>query len=225
MKYKILIIDDDEELNQLITAYLEKANYTVISSVNPIKGVEMAISERPNLVVLDVMMPEMDGFEACKNIRQKSNVPIIMLTARGDVTDRIVGLELGADDYMPKPFEARELDVRIRTILRRTNYPKAKSQLQFGELVIFPEKYIVELRGKNIDISAFEFDLLLLFAKNKGIVLSRDAIMDSLRGIDWSVYDRSIDMLISRLRQKIDDDPKNPEYIKTVRGFGYVFIG
>ncbi len=225
MKNKILIIDDDEELNQLLKDYLSKAGYETISSLNPVEGSEMAFNQSPDLIILDVMMPGMDGFETCKLIRQKSNVPIIMLTARGEVTDRIVGLELGADDYMPKPFEPRELDARIKTILRRTQKMEMNGVYQFGELIIYPDKYEVELANEKLNISSFEFELLFLLIKNKGRVLSRDAIMDNLRGIDWSVYDPSVDMLISRLRQKLDDDPKNPKYIKTIRSTGYIFIG
>jgi len=224
MKNKILIIDDDEELNQLLKAYLEKAGYQVISSLSPVVGIEMALKQKPDLIILDVMMPEMDGFEVCRAIRQQSDVPIIMLTARGEVTDRVVGLELGADDYMPKPFEPRELDARIKTILRRTHNTESTAHFEFGKLILYPEKYVAEFDGELLDISAFEFDLLLIFAKNKGRVLSRDAIMDGLRGVDWSAFDRSIDMLISRLRQKLKDDPKNPCFIKTVRGAGYMFI-
>lgn len=225
MKVKILVIDDDEELNRLLKAYLEKSNYQVIPALNPMEGIKLALKEKPDLIILDVMMPEMDGFEVCREIRKESNIPIIMLTARGDVTDRIVGLELGADDYLPKPFEPRELDVRIKTILRRTQFVETAGNLKFGMLSLFPGKFVAELNGTRLDISTFEFELLLLFAKNKGKVLSRNMIMDKLRGIDWAVYDRSIDMLISRLRQKLNDDPKKPVYIKTIRGLGYVFIG
>lgn len=225
MKNKILIIDDDEELNHLLKVYLEKVGYEVISSMNPIEGIEKAFRQMPDLIILDIMMPEMDGFDVCRNIRKKNNVPIIMLTARGEVADRVVGLELGADDYIPKPFEPRELDARIKSILRRIHNTNLPSSLQFENLVLYPEKYIAELDGKQVDISALEFDLLLILARNKGRVLSRDALMDSLRGVDWAAFDRSIDMLISRLRQKLNDDPRNPDYIKTVRGVGYKFIG
>ncbi len=221
----ILVIDDDEELNGLLNTYLSKNGYNVISCLNPIEGIELALQKKPNAVILDVMMPEMDGFEVCKTIRKKSDVPIIMLTARGDVTDRIVGLEIGADDYLPKPFEPRELDARLKTILRRYQKQEGGIGLQFGELQLNPDKYIALLKGEQLDLSSYEFDLLLMFAKSKGRVLSRDTIMDSLHGIDWAVYDRSIDMLISRLRQKLKDDPKNPRYIKTIRGVGYIFIG
>ena len=224
MNPKVLIIDDDEELNDLLKAYLEKLSYKVIASVNPVDGIELALNEMPDLIILDVMMPELDGFEVCTLLRKKIDIPIIMLTARGDVTDRIVGLELGADDYLPKPFEPRELDARIKTILRRTRTNESKDKLQFGKLIIFPEKYIAELDENQIELSSLEFDVLLLFAKNKGRVMSRDNIMDKLKGSDWSVFDRSIDMLISRLRQKLNDDPQNPKFIKTIRGLGYIFI-
>jgi len=225
VKNKILIIDDDDELNRLLKAYLEKVGYEVVSSLNPVDGIEMALKQKPDFIILDVMMPGMDGFEVCRTIRQESNVPILMLTARGEVTDRVVGLEFGADDYMPKPFEPRELDARIKAILRRSNKTESTSRFRFGKLLLYPEKYVAELDGTPLDISAFEFELLLLLARQKGRVLSRDAIMDSLRGVDWSAFDRSVDMLISRLRQKLNDDPKNPRFIRTIRNAGYIFIG
>ncbi|MCK9422356.1 MAG: response regulator transcription factor [Bacteroidales bacterium] len=225
VKIKILIIDDDDELNRLLKAYLEKVGYEVVSTLNPVEGIEIAIKQKPDFIILDIMMPGMDGFEVCRTIRQQSDVPIVMLTARGEVTDRVVGLEFGADDYMPKPFEPRELDARIKAILRRSRKTESASRFQFGELNLYPERYAAELDGKPLDVSTFEFDLLLLLARNKGRVLSRDAIMDSLRGIDWSAFDRSVDMLISRLRQKLNDDPKNPRFIRTIRNAGYIFIG
>ncbi len=224
MKPKILIIDDDEELNSLLRIYLEKSGYEVISTLKPLEGIDLTLKQQPNLVILDIMMPEMDGFEVCRTIRQKSSVPIIMLTAHGEVTDKIVGLELGADDYMPKPFEPRELEARIKTILRRVQTVEIKDKIDFGELVLYPEKYMAEIQGKQMDLSSSEFELLLLFAKNRGRVITRDFIMDNLHGIDWSVFDRSVDMLISRLRQKLNDNPRDPNYIKTVRGAGYIFI-
>jgi DNA-binding response OmpR family regulator len=167
----------------------------------------------------------MDGFEVCREIRKTNNLPIIMLTARGELTDKVVGLELGADDYVPKPFEPRELVARIQVILRRINFSTNSEKLKVGNLELYPEKYLAKINNKQLDLSALEFTLLELLVKNRGKVLSRDQFMDNLHGVDWQVFDRSIDVLISRLRQKLNEDPKNPEYIKTIRGVGYQFIG
>jgi DNA-binding response OmpR family regulator len=180
--------------------------------------------EMPDLVILDVMLPETDGLAVCRKIRETSRVPIIMLTARGDVTDRIVGLEMGADDYLPKPFEPRELVARIEAVLRR-GAPAAGDVLKFGELEISQSARSAK-RGKELlPLTTAEFELLDLLARNPGRVLTREKIMDDIKGIDWEAYDRSIDVLVSRLRQKLGDDPRQPGYIRTVRGVGYSFVG
>lgn len=226
MKNKIFVIDDDEKLNALLTDYLSGFGYQVVAFTNPRLGLDGLSRELPDLVILDVMMPEMDGFTVCREIRKEHSIPVILLTARGDVTDRIVGLELGADDYLPKPFEPRELVARIQTILRRSSLATVTQPvLRSGRFEIYPEKQIIKLDGKDLDLSTFEFEALKLFIQRKGRVLSRDNIMDSLRGVDWSAFDRSIDILISRLRHKLNDDPKKPEFIKTIWGSGYKFIG
>lgn len=226
MKSKIFVIDDDEKLNELLHTYLEKFGYQVVSFTSPRLGLEKVTKELPDLVILDVMMPEIDGFTVCKEIRKKHAIPVILLTARGDVTDRIVGLELGADDYLPKPFEPRELVARIQTILRRVSQSKEKLEvMRLGRLVVYPEKQIIEMDGKDLDLSAMEFEALYLLIQQRGKVLTRENIMDSLHGVDWAAFDRSIDILISRLRQKLKDDPKNPIFIKTIWGSGYKFIG
>jgi DNA-binding response OmpR family regulator len=168
----------------------------------------------------------MDGFTVCREIRKKYATPVIMLTARGDVTDRIVGLELGADDYLPKPFEPRELLARMQTILRRVqNSYSLPPALIFGELEITPEKQLVTLKGETIEMTTMEFQLLLLLAKRQGKIVTRDHIMEDLRGVDWLAYDRSVDVAVSRLRQRLQDDPRAPQYIKTIWGTGYMFIG
>ncbi len=222
---RILVIDDDEKLNALLKEYLSKFGFEVISATLPVEGLKAVGKFSPDLVVLDVMMPGMDGFEVCREIRKINNVPIIMLTARGEVTDKIVGLELGADDYMAKPFEPRELIARIQVILRRIYSTQKSDKLKAGNLELFPDKYLAKIDEKQIDLSTLEFILLEMLVKNKGKVLSREQLMDNLHGIDWQVFDRSIDVLVSRLRQKLNDGPKNPEYIKTIRGVGYQFIG
>jgi DNA-binding response OmpR family regulator len=223
---KILIIDDDEKLNGLLTSYLTGFGYMINACRNPAAGLKALETFAPDLIILDIMLPDMDGFAVCREIRKKYTTPVIMLTARGDVTDRIVGLELGADDYLPKPFEPRELQARIQTILRRAGgYYNPAASLKFEELEIVPDKQLVLLNGKTIDMTTMEFQLLHLLAVKKGRIVTRDHIMDSLRGIDWLAFDRSVDVAVSRLRQKLHDDPRSPRYIKTIWGTGYMFIG
>jgi len=222
---KILIIDDDEKLNRLLTDYLSKMGFTVLTEILPSAGLEKLEEETPDLVILDVMLPEMDGFEVCRTIRQSSSVPVVMLTARGEVMDRVVGLEIGADDYLQKPFEPRELVARIQAILRRIQ-TKSKSGIKtIGALCIDSHKYEVRVDDKLVHLTLNEFECLVLLVKNKGKVLNRDQIIEELRGIEWDAFNRSVDITISRLRQKLGDDPKNPRFIKTIWGTGYLFIG
>ena len=222
---KILIIDDDEKLNRLLTDYLSKMGFTVLTATLPSAGLEKLEEETPDLVILDVMLPEMDGFEVCRTIRQSSSVPVVMLTARGEVMDRVVGLEIGADDYLPKPFEPRELVARIQAILRRIQ-TKSKSGIKtIGALCIDSHKYEVRVDDKLVHLTLNEFECLVLLVKNKGKVLNRDQIIEELRGIEWDAFNRSVDITMSRLRQKLGDDPKNPRFIKTIWGTGYLFIG
>ncbi len=224
MKAKILIIDDDEKLNDLLHDYFAKFDLQVFSAIHPKKGFKLLTNEKPDLVILDVMLPDMDGFEICKEIRKESNIPIIMLTARGDITDKVVGLEIGADDYLAKPFEPRELVARIQSVLRRSGEKKETKLLQFGTLTINTANHEVKLGDMIIDLTSAEYELLILFTKNQGSVLSRDEIMDRVRGIEWESFDRSVDVLVSRLRHKLHDDPKHPNYLKTVWGTGYLFL-
>ena len=222
---KILIIDDDEKLNRLLTDYLSKMGFAVLTATLPSAGLEKLEKETPDLVILDVMLPEMDGFEVCRTIRQSSSVPVVMLTARGEVMDRVVGLEIGADDYLPKPFEPRELVARIQAILRRIQ-TKSKSGIKtIGALCIDSHKYEVRVDDKLVHLTLNEFECLVLLVKNKGKVLNRDQIIEELRGIEWDAFNRSVDITMSRLRQKLGDDPKNPRFIKTIWGTGYLFIG
>jgi DNA-binding response OmpR family regulator len=225
-KQKLLIIDDDEKMNGLLHNYLMGFGYEVITCTHPVPGLQKIKTCLPDLIILDIMLPDMDGFAVCREIRKDYAIPVIMLTARGDVTDRIVGLELGADDYLPKPFEPRELVARIQTILRRvTQQYNPSAALRFSRLEIIPEKQMVTLDGEIIEITIMEFQLLHLLAEKRGRIVTREQIMDSLRGIDWSAFDRSVDVLVSRLRQRLKDDPKNPQFIKTIWGTGYKFIG
>jgi DNA-binding response OmpR family regulator len=225
MNPTILIIDDDAKLNQLLKDFLKDFGYAAITATRPTQGLKKLRQASADLVILDIMLPEMDGFEVCRAIRQTSNIPIIMLTARGEVTDKVVGLELGADDYLAKPFEPRELVARIQSILRRTQKLSDNQTLTFERLTIDLDKRIALLDGNPVDLTTNEFAALVLLARNAGKVLNRDQILQELRGMDCDAFNRSVDIAVSRLRQKLNDNPKSPEFIKTVWGTGYVFIG
>jgi DNA-binding response OmpR family regulator len=224
--HKILLIDDDEKLGGLLSTYFARFDLELIAATLPSVGLEKLQNEQPDLVVLDVMLPEQDGFEVCRTIRKSSDVPIIMLTARGEVTDRIVGLEIGADDYLPKPFEPRELVARIQNVLRRSaGRAQDGDEIRFKDLTVNVERHTVELEGRPLELTTMEFQLLVLFAANPGRTYSRDEILNELRGIDAQIFSRSVDILVSRLRQKLNDTAKQPRFIKTVWGTGYTFVG
>jgi DNA-binding response OmpR family regulator len=226
MQAHILIIDDDLKLTALITKFLENHSFGVSSFDNP-KNALKALNQKHafELIILDITLPEMDGFQVLREIRKNSTIPIIMLTARGEVSDRIVGLELGADDYMPKPFEPEELIARIQSILRRSKSPETMiDNLIFEHLSIDKLKQEVMLNGQLVALSTTEFEALLLFAENCGQILDRDFLVENLRGISWQSYDRSIDVLVSRLRSKLNQLDPSTEYIKTIHGVGYKFI-
>jgi len=224
--HRILLIDDDAKLASLLGQYFEQFGFEIESVALPSQGLDLLAQNTFDLVILDIMLPEMDGFEVCKAIRKDSEIPVIMLTARGEVMDRIVGLELGADDYLPKPFEPRELVARIQRILKRTqtksgNPKERNTVLSFDTLVIDTGKRHVQLGGNEILLSAMEYRLLLLFASEPQKTFTRDELLNQLKGIDADVFTRSIDILVSRLRQKL----KPLDMIRTVRGQGYVFDG
>jgi DNA-binding response OmpR family regulator len=223
---KVLLIDDDEKLAALLGAYFERFDLNLISAIHPTDGLQKLQSEHPDLVILDIMLPDQDGFDVCRTIRKTSAVPIIMLTARGEVTDRIVGLELGADDYLPKPFEPRELVARIQNVLRRSSSrPDERSDLHYKDLDVNLDRRTAELEGQPLDLTTMEFQLLALLAGNPERTYSRDEILNELRGIDAQLFSRSVDILVSRLRQKLKDTAKQPRFIKTVWGAGYTFVG
>jgi OmpR family response regulator RpaB len=224
---RILLIDDDEKLGELLGAYFKRFDMELIAANHPTAGLEQLQQQRPDLVILDVMLPEQDGFQVCRTIRRSSAVPIIMLTARGDVTDRVVGLEIGADDYLPKPFEPRELVARIQNVLRRAGTREAEQaeHLKFRDLDINLERRTVELEGQPLELTTMEYQLLVLFASNPGRTFTRDEILNELRGIDAQLFSRSVDILVSRLRQKLNDTTRQPRFIKTVWGTGYTFVG
>ena len=220
-----MVIDDDVKLSALLKDFLETHKYDVFCFNNPVVGLEKIKTLKPDLIILDIMMPEMDGFQVLRQIRETSDIPIIMLTARGEVSDRVVGLELGADDYIPKPFEPEELVARIQSILRRVNNPGTMvDQLNFEHLKIDKLKQEVILNGQQLSLSTTEYEALLLFSENCGQILDRDFLVENLRGISWQSYDRSIDVLVSRLRSKLNKLDPETEYIKTIHGVGYKFI-
>ncbi len=223
---KILLIDDDEKLGGLLGSYFKRFDLDLVSATRPSKGLELLSKEKPDLVILDVMLPEQDGFEVCRSIRKSNSVPIIMLTARGEVTDRIVGLEIGADDYLPKPFEPRELVARIQNVLRRADSPKVEEgQIRFKDLVINLDHHTIELEGETMDLTTMEYQLLVLLARHPERTYTRDEILNELRGIDAQLFSRSVDIMVSRLRHKLKDTSKHPRFIRTVWGTGYTFVG
>src|SRR5262245_8429188 len=224
MSTRVLIIDDDARLNALLTEYLGRFDFTVVTAVDPDSGLRALRTAQRDILILDVMLPGMDGFAICRKVRESSRIPIIMLTARGDVMDRIVGLELGADDYLPKPFEPRELVARMQAVLRRGKSDDAEAA-RFGGLEVNWTARSARLNGKELELTGAEFELLGLLVRHRGRVLGRDRIVEEIRGVDWDAYDRSIDVLVSRLRQKLGDDAKRPSFVRTVRGAGYTFVG
>ena len=221
---KVLVIDDDRRLCDMLRRYLEGNGAEVAARHDAGSGLAALTEGAYDAVVLDVMLPDFDGFEACRRIRARSEVPVIMLTARGDETDRVVGLELGADDYLPKPFSPRELLARLRAITRRNRpAPGVLELLRFGRLEIDLGAREVRVDGVPRPLTSHQLDILALLARRAGRVLSREQIMDGVRGEALEAFDRSIDVHISRIRAAIEDDPKQPRRIVTVRGVGYVF--
>ncbi|MBS0590394.1 MAG: response regulator transcription factor [Proteobacteria bacterium] len=224
MPERILIVEDDARLAEMLSEYLGGAGFRVAHVTLGTTALEYLGVEPCDAVVLDLMLPDMDGLDVCRQLRTKFDTPVLMLTARGDATDRIVGLELGADDYLPKPFAPRELLARLRAILRRrTNGTAAERSLCFGRLEIDRSARTVCLDGTARTITSYQFALLVALAENAGRVLSRETLMDLVKGETLEAYDRSIDVHISRIRAEIEDDPKHARRIITVRGAGYVF--
>lgn len=221
----LLIVDDDEELNALLTEYFQGFGHTLRSATTAAAGHQQLRRALPDLLILDIMLPDTDGLTLCRELREEYDVPIIMLTARGEIADRVMGLELGADDYMAKPFEPRELVARIETIMRRSQHRRTGNVLVYDGLRLEPETRRVELDGNPVELTTMEFELLQDLMLSRGRVMSRDRLIEKLRGYDADVFDRSIDMLVSRLREKLYDDPRNPRFIRTVRRSGYQFVG
>ncbi len=223
---KILIIDDDRKHSELLQSYFKRFGINLVCAYDAEEGFKKLGREEPDLLLLDIMLPGKDGFQICREVRKTSDVPIIMLTARGDVIDRVSGLELGADDYIGKPFEPRELVARVQATLRRAASagPGAR-RLEFEGLSIDTETRSVQVDGKNVNLTSMEYELLLILARRHGRKLSRDDILSELRGIDAAILTRSVDIMISRLRQKLGDSVKPPRFIQTVWGRGYSFVG
>jgi DNA-binding response OmpR family regulator len=219
------LIDDDERLGEMLAAYLGRHNIELTAVLDGETGLSKIESETFDVVLLDIMLPGLDGMEVCRRLRAMSRVPVIMLTARGETSDRIVGLELGADDYVPKPFDSRELVARINAVVRRAR-PVTGSPIQplrFDDLVIDPESRRVSRGGRTCELTGFQFDLLHYLASRAGRVLTRDQLLDGTRERELEAFDRSIDVHISRIRAAIEDDPRSPRFVLTVRGVGYQF--
>jgi DNA-binding response OmpR family regulator len=228
---RVLIIDDDRKLCALIREYLAPLGFEVAAEHTGPSGVDQAITGNHDVVILDVMLPGLDGFEVLKRIRQKSQVPVLMLTARGEETDRIVGLEVGADDYLPKTFSTRELLARLRAVMRRASRPAAAAagdaptgEIVVGELRLNPDARVAALGDKPLDLTAIEFDLLECLARARGRVRSREQLIESITERNYDVYDRSVDVHICSLRKKLGDESASPRFIRTVRAVGYMFI-
>lgn len=228
LKLQILIIDDDVKLCRLVREYLEPFGFEVEAVHAGPEGVTAVSNSNYDAVILDVMLPGMDGFDVLRQIRNISDVPVLMLTALGDEADRIVGLEIGADDYLPKTFSTRELLARLRAVTRRSKLSVRKSdngdEISVGDLSLNPATRTATRDGKPLDLTALEFDLLHCLARSAGRVLNRDQILDETAGREYDVFDRSIDVHISSLRRKLGDDFKNPRYIRTLRSVGYMFV-
>ncbi|MEQ8823474.1 MAG: response regulator transcription factor [Filomicrobium sp.] len=228
MAHTLLLIEDDERLAKMVVDYLEASGFRVRHAATGQAGLQTHEQHPSDAIILDLMLPDMDGLDVCRSIRATAQTPILMLTARGEAMDRIIGLELGADDYLPKPFEPRELLARLKAILRRgasvgVGGDAAKDVLQFGRLEIDRDAREVRLDGTPSQLTGHQFEMLRVLAEHPGRVLSREQIMDLVRGDHLEAFDRSIDVHISRIRQAIEDNPKEPRRIITVRGAGYVF--
>jgi DNA-binding response OmpR family regulator len=227
---RLLLIDDDARLAAMVADYLRQSGYAVSHAADGEAGMLALAQLSPDLVILDLMLPDADGLDLCRRIKAQSPAAVLMLTAKGDPMDRVVGLEIGADDYLPKPFEPRELLARIRAVLRRGQAGAAaqptqaqRPPLRFGSLEIDPEARSVAVAGQLCELTSYQFDLLLVMAERAGRVLTREQIMEAVRGRELEAFDRSIDVHMGRIRQAIEADPKAPRRILTVRGVGYVF--
>jgi two-component system, OmpR family, phosphate regulon response regulator OmpR len=220
---RILLIEDDARLARMVDDYLSGAGFRVTQAATGKAGLALAERDAFDALVLDLMLPDMDGLDVCKALRTRNQTPILMLTARGDAMDRVVGLEMGADDYLPKPFEPRELLARLRAILRRAHTSAPANVMRFGRLEIDKDARDIRIDGTSRTLTSYQFAILLAMAERAGRVLSRDMLFDLVKGESIEAFDRSIDVHISRIRAAIEDNPKKPRRVITVRGAGYVF--
>ncbi len=222
MAKKILVVDDEKRIVEILQAYLERDGYQVIAAYDGRSALELARSNSPDLIILDLMLPEVSGWDVCRELRRESDVPIIMLTARDDTTDKIVGLELGADDYVTKPFDPKEIISRARAVLRRSDVKTvSKSTIKVGEIMIDTNKRLVCRGDRNIELTPIEFDLLRVMAENPGRVYSRMQLLDKVQGDAYEGYERTVDSHIKNLRKKLELNPEHPVYIITIYGVGY----
>ena len=224
MGKQILIVDDEPQIVRVLKGYLETAGFQVVTASDGTEAIAAFRHESPDLVVLDLMLPEVDGLDVARAIRRQGDVPIIMLTARVEETDRLIGLELGADDYVTKPFSPREVVARVRAVLRRTERTEpAPRTLKEGDIVLDPDKRQVTVRGRPVELTPTEFDLLAVLMETPGRVFSRMQLLDKVQGYAFEGYERTVDAHVKNLRQKIEEDPKKPRVILTVYGLGYKF--
>jgi len=224
-KHKILIVDDDEKTVDLVKLYLEKDGYRVLTAYDGLEALELARQKQPDLIVLDLMLPGVDGLDVCRILRAESKVPIIMLTAKTTEKDKLIGLDLGADDYVTKPFSPRELLARVRAVLRRVGEEEHKgpSEVRFGDLLVDFVRHEVQMRGKPVHLTPTEFKLLEVLIKEPWRAFSRLELLDRVFGYDFEGFERTIDAHVMNLRKKIERDPSQPTYVKTVYGVGYKF--
>lgn len=224
---KILVVDDEIRLVDVLKAYLERDGYTVVTAYNGREALVQARREKPDLILLDLMLPEVDGLDVCRTLHKESDVPIIMLTARSEETDKLIGLELGADDYVTKPFSPREVVARIRAVLRRAQAARAGDEevIAVGDLLVDRTRHEVRRHDQTINLTPTEFNLLWALASNRGRVLSRLQLMEKALGESYEGYERTIDAHIKNLRRKIEPDPAHPRYVRTVFGVGYKLEG
>jgi DNA-binding response OmpR family regulator len=219
---KILVVDDEKKIVEIIRAYLEKNGFQVIAAYDGRTALNLAKNEMPDLVILDLMLPEVSGWDVCRSIRRDSEIPVIMLTARDEITDKIIGLEMGADDYITKPFDPKELVSRVRAVLRRSGQPRQpQGLLQIADLTVDIPKRLVSRGGVKFELTPNEFEILKVLAENPGQVFSRMQLLDRVQGDAYEGYERTVDSHIKNLRKKIEPDPERPRYLITVHGVGY----
>ena len=225
IKRKILVVDDDRKIVDLVRLYLERDGYRVLVAYDGLEALQLARQKRPDLIVLDLLLPEVDGLDVCRILQAESQVPIIMLTARTIEEDKLVGLELGADDYVTKPFSPRELVARVRAVLRRVGQdaPQGPAEMRFADLVIDRHRHQVRVRGEAVSLTPTEFKLLEVLAGEPGRAFSRLELLDRVFGYDFEGFERTVDVHVKNLRKKIEQDPRQPTYIETIYGVGYKF--